>query len=326
MRPHDDTLRIRTIVFPTDGSAWAESAFAQAAFYAANHNARLHVLTVAPGRAAEAPVTNAGSAAFRERLREASADAVGLDAVQVRIAAPSPEEGILDYAERVDADLVVMGTKGRDGLDHLVLGSVAEAVVRRAPCPVLTVGPAAEASPTRARRILVPTDFSAGSYVALAHALRLARLHGAEVALVHVVEAHAETGLGIEVIGWGENAPHRVDEARAALRELVDDLGAPEVPVEHYALIGLPAPGVLGAAERLGADLVVMGTHGRTGVRRFLMGSVAEKVVQFAPCPVFVVKPTGKVLLPSGADSDPAAADRNPEPREVVPTPVTVPL
>ena len=319
MRPHDDTLRIRTIVFPTDGSVWAESAFAQAAFYAANHDATLHMLTVAHGRQLAPPVTNAGSAAFRTRVQEAAVDTAGFEFVQAGVTAPSPEEGILDYAERVDADLVVMGTKGRGGLDRLVMGSVAEAVVRQASCPVLTVGPTAEHAPARARRILVPTDFSDGSYVALAHALRLARLHRAEVALVHVVEAHAETGLGIEVIGWGENAPHRVDEARAALRELIDDVGVPEVPVEYYALIGLPAPGVLGTAERLGADLVVMGTHGRTGVRRLLMGSVAEKVVQFAPCPVFVVKPTGKLLLP-------AAADRDPAPLEVARDPVVVPL
>jgi nucleotide-binding universal stress UspA family protein len=298
MPPHDDTLRVRAVVFPTDGSVWAEQAFAQAAFYAANHGASLHVLTVTPRRSRSAPGSG-GSSAVRAGLRDATVDTAGLDLVQASVEAASPDEGILAYAERVDADLIVMGTQGRRGLDHLVLGSVAEAVVRRAHCPVLTVGPTAERPEGSARRILVPTDFSDASYFALAHGLALARLHGAELALLHVVEAYAETSLGTEVYGWGDNAPRRVDEAQAALVDLVDDLGAFDVPIERYAVMGLPAPGVLGATEHLAPDLVVMGTHGRTGVRRLLMGSVAEKIVQFAPCPVFVVKPFGKSLLPA---------------------------
>lgn len=304
MKQQDETLRIHTVVFPTDGSAWAEHAFAQAAFYAANHDAALHVLTVRPGRAGQPAVTAPGlvTDAFRDQLRTAAADSIGLDLILADLEATSPEDGILDYAERVDADLVVMSTHGRTGLSRLLVGSVAEAVARRAHCPVLTVRPTAERAVVRARRILVPTDFSAMAYHALAHAVALARLHGAALDLVHIVEPHPEPGLAGAVVGWGEDRPHRVEEARMALRDLTEEVEFDGLPVALHALIGQPALGVLEAAEKLDSDLIVMGTHGRTGARRFFLGSVAEKVVQLAPCPAFVVKPFGKPLYPTATD------------------------
>lgn len=304
MQPHAETLRIRTVVFPTDGSAWAEHTFAQAAFYAANHDATLHVLRVAQGPPDQPPATAPGlsSDAFGDRLRAVAAASVGLDLVHSGIAARSPEVGILDYAERVGADLVVMSTHGRTGLDRVLTGSTTEAVVRRARCPVLTLQTAAERTVVSVKRILVPTDFSAATYHALAHAVALARLHGAALDLVHIVEPPPEVWIGGEVIGWNENSPRRVDDARAALQDLTDEVGIHNIPLTLHVLMGPPARGILDAAERVDADLIVMGTHGRTGARRLLVGSVTEKVVQRAPCPVFVVNPSGKNLLPTTAE------------------------
>src|SRR5690606_2923950 len=100
-----------------------------------------------------------------------------------------PTTGILDYAGRVDADLIVMATHSRRGLDHLLLGSIAEAVVREAVCPVFTVGPMERLDEDRPPRLLVPADFSKHARRALAYAKELARLYEAELHALHVVEA-----------------------------------------------------------------------------------------------------------------------------------------
>ena len=306
MTPPAETLRIRDIVFPTDGSASAEYAFAQAVFYAANHGATLHVLSVAYGRENGEPVVipapGAASAAFLDRLREAAVASVGLDLVQAEVEARSPEDGILAYAERVEADLIVMATHGRRGFDHLLIGSVAEAVVRRSGCPVLTVRPTAKHTEVRAKRILVPVDFSDASYLALAHAVVLARLHGAGLDLVHIVEP-PNPGIAGAGIGWGEDLTQRLDDARTALHDLTTEVDGGDASIAIHAFLGPPGLGVIESAEHLDADFIVMGTHGRTGVQRFFLGSVAEKVVQLAPCPVFVVKPFGKDLLPAPVEA-----------------------
>ncbi|MDX1439594.1 MAG: universal stress protein, partial [Rubricoccaceae bacterium] len=155
---------MRNILIPTDGSARAEYAFGQAAFYAGRYAARLHVLHVDTAEAMEAgvlvrvPPSNPGG--FRARLHEAAAESIGVEIVQADLLAKSPEEGILDYARGHDIDLIVMATHGRRGLDHALLGSVAEGVARRAACSVLTINPTAENTGEDVENIIAPVDFS----------------------------------------------------------------------------------------------------------------------------------------------------------------------
>ncbi len=303
MNQSHDSLRLRTLLFPTDGSAWAERVFSQAVYYAGHYGAALHVLTVL-----ESSTPGTAALAFaRNRLLTLEAESAGVDLVQATVESASLTQGILDYAVLIDADLIVMATHGRTGLDHLLLGSVAEAVVRRAERPVLTVRPMGEHAGTRAERILVPVDFSIASRLALAHAAALARVHRAALDLVHFVEPVMLSAVTEGVVNWAYPTANQVEQARVALYDLSEEADLDGLSVRLHAGAGHAAVGLLGVATETGAGLIVMSTHGRTGVRRFFLGSVAEKVVQQASCPVFVVKPFGKSLLPVPADESAAA-------------------
>jgi nucleotide-binding universal stress UspA family protein len=139
------------------------------------------------------------------------------------------------------------------------------------------------------RTILCPTDFSAPSEHAFRVACALARDYGATVLALHVLERPLMTYSG--VMGAPPAEPPSAEQRRAA-REHLDRVAAkdPRVSVEHLLEEGDPATAILQIAEERRCDLVVMGSHGRTGLARLLMGSVAEKVLRNAPCPVLTVK------------------------------------
>jgi nucleotide-binding universal stress UspA family protein len=223
--------------------------------------------------------------ALARKLCEAYAPNHAIDiAFQTREGDAATE--IVKAATEVGSDLIVMGTHGRTGLRSLLAGSVAIAVLRKAPCPVLAlrsleVPRAAE----DIRVILHPTDFSGCSAGALRVARLLARDLGARLVILHVAT--------LEVLIDGspavETDPRLYMDALDNVRKRVDgpDL---KYPVETRISRGFPADGILQTAEEIGADLVVMGTHGRTGLFRALTGSVAESVMPKADCPVMVVK------------------------------------
>lgn len=306
-------LRINKVIFPTDFSACAERAFAHAAFLALHYEATLHVLHVAvlPGaeqddwkRRAQEPYVEAVDLAgyMRDLCGELETT---IPIVYAREADLSAAMGILSYARQQDADLIVMGTHGRRGLDHVLMGSVAEEVVRTALCPVFTIGLGAPETPRHAiRRILVPVDFSEYGGPALAYAKDLAAVYQAQLDLLHVVE---EVGLPS---AYGSGNPVRftvsMSELQANSRHALSAIGkqilSDEVPFEVHALIGNAALDLVDFVDLHDIDLIVMTTHGRTGIRRLVIGSVAEKVVRMAPCPVFTVKSFGKSLLGGGEE------------------------
>ena len=297
-------LQIQTILFPTDRTAWSETAFGHAVRYAHHHGATLHVLTVSKeeGKKGRPPVIAPPEEPdlFSARLHKAAAEEAGVEIIYADLTAPSAARGILDYADRVGADLIVMATHGRRGLDHTLIGSVAEAVVRRSRCPVLTVRPTAANTATTPERILVPLDFSAHARTALAHARELCRDTRAELHLLHVVQTFPRYGI-VDAPPEPEALSDTDREAAEnRLREVAAEVLAPGAPPATHAVAGRgnPALAVLDVAERLDADLIVLASHGRSGIRHFLLGSVAEKVVQLAPCPVFTVKVFGESLLP----------------------------
>ena len=136
-----------------------------------------------------------------------------------------------------------------------------------------------------ARKILFPTDFSTLSDAALTHATTLARESGATLLIVHVEEPPAAYGMGEMYYGIP-------DPDDTALHEMLHDVVPtdPKVPCEYRLLVGHPADEIVALAEKEKVDLIVMGTHGRTGLTRLLMGSVAELVVRRATCPVITFK------------------------------------
>lgn len=148
-----------------------------------------------------------------------------------------------------------------------------------------------------AKKIVFPTDFSTSSDAALEHAAGLARDMGARLLIVHVEEPPLAYGGGEMYYGVPE-------PDRSAIEKMLGKVKphTAEVPYEHHLLIGSPADEIVRFADEQSADLIVMGTHGRSGLRRMLMGSVAEAIVRRANCPVFTFKqPHGAATAKAGS-------------------------
>lgn len=200
---------------------------------------------------------------------------------------------ILEAAEREGADLVVLGTHGRTGLNRLLVGSVAEQVVQLARRPVVTVRPlpGTEAAVRRPiGRILYPTDFSVAARRAWPVVRALAEASGAQVEVLHVVldvvpERH------VDPVFLARASEAIREEARRGAESFVAGCGLPRERVRLHVVHGVEAEQVVHQAQTLGADLIAMGTHGRTGILRLALGSVTRRVLHTAPCPVLTVGP-----------------------------------
>jgi nucleotide-binding universal stress UspA family protein len=208
--------------------------------------------------------------------------------------AGDPRSVIVDQAVTVQADLIVLGTRGRRGLSRLLLGSVAEAVVRDAPCPVLTVPPKASSDAADAvtfKSILCPVDFSPSALQALELALDLARQADGRVTLLHAVEWLAEEQpRALTHFDVPEYRSHIASEARERLRTLVADESRTWVDIGDTVVFGRAHREILRAAAAKPADLIVMGAQGRGGVDLALFGSTTHQVVRGATCPVLTVR------------------------------------
>ena len=299
-------LAINKILFPTDLSACAESAFQHAAFLAEWHDAELLILNVA-GRhmydyramREDFPFSDDALASMLTAAQDGEQHLPELASLKIRqeqLEKASASMSILEYADANDADLIVMGTHGRSGTDRLLMGSVAEEVVRKAKCPVLTIRADGSVAPGQAvRRILVPLDFSELSEQALLHAKELALTYGARLDLLHVVEeVTLPNAYGVEPVNIV--VPEVVENSERYLADLAERVLGHEHIVAHV-ITGYAVSTILDFAGRNEIDLMVIATHGRTGLERWMMGSVAERVVRRAPCPVFTVKSFGKSLV-----------------------------
>ena len=292
-------LTIRRILFPTDFSDGAARAFPQAAHLADWHDAELHIVHVAGPQDEADTALPVSQDTLQEWLGQPSGS-FSLDTlsiVQHQVESDAPPERLVAYTEDQDIDLVVMGTHGRRGIRRMILGSVTEEVLRKASCPVLTVRSDAEEAPKQAiRRILVPVDFSEASEIAVQHAKEIAQTYGAEIDLLHVVEEVVyPSAYGVEPpYVPSQDVVARVEKALGSMAR--EDIGYEHVQVS--ARIGYAPLTILDYVESNDIDLIVLATHGRTGLDRMLLGSVAERVIRRAPTPVFIVKPDQKSLVP----------------------------
>jgi nucleotide-binding universal stress UspA family protein len=218
-------------------------------------------------------------------------------AVTTRVATGIPSEEVITVARAEDSDLIVVGTRGKTGLAHVLLGSTAERVIRGAPCPVLTVRmePAvikeeedSLSKPVRLERILVPIDFSNCSLDALGYAAVVAQQAKASLMLLHVLEP-VSYGLDF-TLGQSKARRLEVETWTKRLEELVSSHQHPTMQVESQLRGGFPADSILDSAQTLPCDLIVMGTHGRRGISHTISGSVAEAVLRKARCPVITVR------------------------------------
>jgi nucleotide-binding universal stress UspA family protein len=233
-------------------------------------------------------ISEGREAAEREAQRavESVADLVD-DGVTTEVTLGVPSEAILAYAAEAGVDLVVIGTHGRTGVRRFIIGSVAEKVVRRADVPILTVrvSDAAPAWPP-IDRVLVPTDGSEASLAALPYALDVAERFDAAVDGLYVVDERTKSsfynvGTALEDVVGGMEAA-----AEAATQRIESAAADRGVAVSTTVIEGLPSRAICTHAEESGADLIVMSTHGRTGLAHYLLGSVTERVVRNATVPV----------------------------------------
>ncbi len=302
------------ILFPTDFSEHAAAAWPHATGLARSSGAVLHVLHVvgpppvaaSPDGSALVPGNLVDDLLARARTAlDAQAKLARDLGVETRthatLGAASSE--IVAYAREQGIGLIVMATTGRTGLAHVFLGSVAERVVRQAPCAVLTVRharPAEPAAPTAAalpqlRRILVPLDGSPLAEAALPGILALAKRHGAELVLLRV--AHAPALPGPSLVDAQVSV---VQEAEAYLAEVLRRLAAEGVPASSAVRYGGTPEEILDDIRVRRPDLVAMSTHGRTGLTHLLLGSVAEQVLRASPVPVLLFPARALRAAPAG--------------------------
>ena len=213
--------------------------------------------------------------------------------VRIRLEDGSPASRIFEVATQEAADLLVVGTHSRTGLERAVLGSIADRMLRQATCPVLTVRPMPERAPRREiRRICYATDFSPTARAAWPWVVAIASAAGAEVDLVHVTfEPVADRHLSAEAIG--RMAQLLREQGQIEVERFLERSTLPRERIHVRLSPGVPAEQIVHQAQAQGADLIVMGTHGWSGIVRWMLGSVAHHVIQTAPCPVLTVAPAG---------------------------------
>lgn len=296
---------LKHILVGVDFSPGSLAAAVRAAEVAAHHGARLtlvHAATV-PERPEVPESMQATADAYLEVLdRRLAADRDRLRALREELSASGAEvsqvlidrfadEALVEAAAELGADLLVTGSRDRTGLRRWLLGSVAESVVRTAPCSVLVARPG---DPDRGfQRIVVGTDFSEQAELALDRALDLAA-PGASLDLAHCFRLAFPTEApdDLPAIGPDPTTLHAQLSADAVERgrRLLEDHSRPDVAARFSLRDDTPRHALCDLAEERQADLIVIGSHGRRGLRRALLGSTAEAVVRHAPCSVLVVR------------------------------------
>lgn len=297
------------ILLPTDFSGNADFARPYAAAFAKTYGGRVHLAHVVD----EATASGGGSPAFglgdanlgplldameehaRARLEHVQTELAdeGVDVV-VHLARGNPARELVKIAQDHDCTLIAIASHGRRGFDHLVFGSVAERVLRTSPIPVLCVKhPEHEFVRTQEgtltiKHVLYPTDFSAFCEKGLPFAESIAQEFGAKLTLAYGHE-------------YPMNSPELMSEATASVaanlessaRRMLDEWKAKltDVSVKAELRIGSPYRVVSDLVKELEVDLVVVPTHGRSGVAHMFLGSVAERIARHAPCPVLTIRP-----------------------------------
>lgn len=306
-------IEIKNILCPVDFSSFSRHALAHAVLIAQWYDATLtvfHAYAAGPppmlfgGNLGPVPVEPIPVPPPAHEIRQATigdmkhfADFVRPAGAQMRFEARpgGAVQAILDEAKSLPADFIVLGTHGRGGLDRLVIGSVAEKVLRKAACPVLTVPPPVSAPAADAlglfKRILCPIDYSESSLKALSYGVSLAQEADAQLLLLHVMEGTPDSAY------WQQPNPFIVEylrvsekEALARLRAVVPEEASTWCQPEGLLGTGKPYREILRVAQERDVHLIVMGVHGRNPLDLMFLGSTTNHVVRAATCPVLTLR------------------------------------
>jgi nucleotide-binding universal stress UspA family protein len=302
-------VQLKHIVCPVDFSDFSRHAFDRAVAVARSYGADLTVLHVLPVASAvpalpygpEGPGPFGFEAVDRDRaLTEltrflATEQPIGVPLHYEVVEARSIHKEVLIQTARLSADLVVMGTHGRSGFDHLFLGSVAEKTLRTSGVPVLVVPPrlpdVVPAGRDPFRTVLCAVDFSQDSAHALAYAASLARHAAGRLIVLHSVDVVPTgydplVGVTFDIVGYEEALEK---SARTELQRFLPEANALGYDGEPLVTRGRPFKEILRVASERQADLIVLGVHGRSAFDRLVFGSTTEHVIRRATCPVLAV-------------------------------------
>jgi nucleotide-binding universal stress UspA family protein len=297
-------ITVKRILCPIDFSEFADRALRHAVRIARWYDAEIHAVHVVPlmaegwavplavGAAHPGPATPSGlREALDARLEPARAAGSSLY-TEVREGGAVRE--ILAYADEAQVDLIVMGSHGRRGFQRLLLGSVTDAVLRRAKCPVVTVCHGGEPTSTEGspfQRILCAVDFQPASERALRFALDLAGEADAEITLLHVLEPFFEEEISKRThISVESYRKFLETQLLARLGTFLPAEAADACRPHEVVRIGWPWEEITRVARESSAELVVMGLHGGRGaIDRLVFGSTAQQVLRHAECPVLTI-------------------------------------
>ncbi|ELY60672.1 universal stress protein [Natronolimnohabitans innermongolicus] len=286
---------IEAILIPTDGSDGALAGAKRGIALASRIDADVHVVSVVESQVREGEFDDLEFPPLEERAEDAVEEIARLAAdhddeldVTTTIRTGTPFQSIREYASRREIDVIVMGTKGRTGLDRVLLGSVTENVLRTARTPVLAVPPNADEpaiDEVPFDRFLLPTDGSDGAAIATEWGIELARRLESSVHALYSIDTSpfADEPAATELL---EALEHRGEKTIASVKGRGEDVG---VSVSGSTVTGSPVREIPAYATETDVDLIVMGTHGRTGIGQWFLGSVTENVVRQAEVPVFCV-------------------------------------
>ena len=297
-------LQVRTILVPLDFSRMSMQALKYAIPLAEEFHAAIHLVHVQPAddltgisRAGDLMLTCADAIAFmQDRLAEVQEKHdVKFWPDNCHVVSGRAYEEICKLARKLRIDLIVIPTHGHGGLKRIALGSTAERVIRHAPCPVLIprkggsalLGPEGKFA---LRKILVPLDFSECSLAGLDYAARLARQFGSGLRLLHVIFPYTQM---FALDRFAGDLTPLVQNARIHAEEEMKKVGQLGVlggiPCETQIRTGPAIEEICAESAKSDIDLMVTATHGRTGFKHAIIGSVAEHVVRYAESPVLIV-------------------------------------
>lgn len=291
-------FRYQKLLVPLDGSELAEQAVAPAVTLAKATAAEViflrvvpsFLLTIEPNLYREAMAVNENEArAYLKSLRSQFSSA----AVTIRTKTLSGpvSESIVSFAEENDIDLIVISSHGRSGVQRWVYGSVAEKVLRQTCCATLVIRGYTQVELFKHRRILVPLDGSSLAEYALEAAVAIAGAMEAELILIRIT---TPIHLGLETAPM-EQAFDNIEaversQAEVYLKTVATSLSEHGVPIKLETMSGPVAESIIDYAASHGVDLIAMSSHGRSGISRWVYGSVAEKVLRGASCATLIVR------------------------------------
>jgi len=283
----------RSILFATDFSVVDKEALQSACRFADAWKAKILIAHIVDSEESQAHANANSPQGIRRKLQELFPHDIEIDYEYV-LRKGRPAKAIKELAIEFDVDLIVLGTHGRKGIQRMFAGSIAEKIIRSASCPVLTLRQGmpfhSSIRSERKVKVLVPTDFSVQSYAALDFASIIAHPINAGLTILYVDDSPES--------GQTNSLPDRPEwrEQQDQLWQKLQKIKPTEPRVEHghKMLHGPAAKTITEYANDNHYDYIILGTHGRSGVGRALLGSVAEQVVRNADCAVITVKPTNK--------------------------------